>query len=145
MKSGAGFTIIEIVLAMGILALIFGVGAPLLADAYRDIALRTEHKRFVNLLRRAERYAFSNHAASSYGLRILDDSFVFFRGSSYADRNAAFDEIYARSDTILFSGPSEIVFFAPTGLPSGAASWDLFQGDTEIASVVLNEYGRITW
>ena len=140
-----GFTLIEVVMASALLFLVFGLGAPLLSDGYRDVSLRTEVGRFVSVLRRAESFAFSNHGASPYGVFIDSDSFVLFRGSSYALRDFVFDESFSRSSDYSFSGPSEIVFSRHSGFPSVSASWLLLRGNTQVDSISINEYGSITW
>ncbi len=144
-ESRTGFTLIEAVLATALLAVLFGVGGPLLSNAYADFSLRSEGKRFVDLLRKAERLSFANVGGRAHGVSIQPDSFVVFRGSSYAGRDVRYDETHDRSSLLSFSGPSEIVFSPVSGLPLGAAGWVIFRGNEQVDSVSVNAYGAVFW
>lgn len=140
-----GFTLIEVLLAMALLAILFGVGTSLLSQAYGDFSLYTEEKRFADVLRRAEYLAFSNQGGSSHGVSLQADSFVLFRGSSYAERDSRFDEMYGKPTNFSFVGPNEVVFSQISGFPVLASEWTLFRGTEQIGSVSVNEYGMVTW
>jgi len=140
-----GFSLLEILLSLALFAVLFGVGAPLLSGAYADFSLRSEEARFVNFLRRAEHFAFSNVGESPHGVSLQPDSFVLFRGSSYVSRESEYDEVYERSSRLSFSGPSEIIFSQRSGFPLAASDWLLTQGDIQVGNVRVNAYGAIFW
>jgi len=143
-KSGAGFTIIEVVIVFAIFGMLLAIGLPIGLDAYRNYLLTSEVRNLLSILRRAENQAFANNRASPHGLSIQTDRFVLFQGSSYALRNQDFDEEYLKSGTVTTSGTAEIVFAQISGKPNASATIILSNG-LRSQTITINDEGTINW
>lgn len=143
-KSKSGFTLIEILISLGIFAILFAIGLPLSLDSYRNYILNSETSNLVTLIRRAESLALSNVHNSSHGIYIEEDRIILFEGESYAARNTAFDEEFERAEVVSISGPTEIVFSALESKPNAAVSFVL-SNLLNVHRVDVNEHGAIFW
>jgi hypothetical protein len=75
-----------------------------------------------SVLRKAHSFAVTNRNGEAYGVRILSDAYVGFRGASYETRDETVDELYPVSRAITLSGLTEVVFESQTGMPSDTGS-----------------------
>lgn len=110
-----GFTIIEVVVTLGILAIIFGATAPVNWEFYQKIELRTEYNNYLSYLKLARAAALANKNTSAYGVYIGPDNITIFEGVNYAARNQSKDQLFARSLLINVSGATEVVFSPLSG------------------------------
>ena len=79
-----GFTIVEIMIALGILLIIISLGFFLSMDLYRSYAFRSEQSTVLSILHRARTRALSNINQSPHGVHFQADKYVIFEGPSYA-------------------------------------------------------------
>lgn len=105
-----GVTILEVVVSIGLLAIVLSLGIFFGLDSYRRYMLRTERDNLVTILRRARSEAQNNIGQANHGVFIDDDKYVIFRGNSFAARNADYDENFPRSSGMTFGGIGEVVF-----------------------------------
>ena len=143
-KSQKGFTLLEIMIVIGLFALLVGISIPFGLDVYRSYVLISETRNMVSFLRRAETLSFTNTRNDSYGVMIMNDRFVVFRGASFATRDTAFDEEYLRSPLVTVSGIAHIVFAAVTGRPDIMGTTTFSNGVNE-QTVFINEHGTLFW
>lgn len=150
MKSAAastfkkGLTLVELLMAMGILALLIVISLPLSIDFYKTRQLDVQQNGLVQALRRAQLKAMSMEGDSSFGVYIGPNQYVLFKGNSYLDRDQAEDEIFALSNNLQIEGLSEIVFSKLRGLPSDTGTTTLTI-DNRTESININEMGRINY
>ncbi|HDY73417.1 MAG TPA: prepilin-type N-terminal cleavage/methylation domain-containing protein [Candidatus Jorgensenbacteria bacterium] len=143
-KSQKGFTLLEIMIVIGLFALLVGISIPFGLDVYRSYVLISETRNMVSFLRRAETLSFTNTRNDSYGVMVMNDRFVVFRGASFATRDTAFDEEYLRSPLVIVSGIAHIVFAAVTGRPDIMGTTTFSNGVNE-QTVFINEHGTLFW
>ena len=143
-KPQKGFTLLEIIIVIGLFALLVGISIPFGLDVYRSYVLISETRNMVSFLRRAETLSFTNTRNDSYGIMIMNDRFVVFRGASFATRDAAFDEEYLRSPLVTVSGIAHIVFAAVTGRPDIMGT-TTFSNGVNKQTVFINEHGTLFW
>jgi len=136
-----GFTIIEILVALALLAAIFGLGFPVTWSFYGTYQFDSESKILVSALEQSRNAAMINRNQSAHGVFFNDDQIVVFQGSSYASRNASLDKIFPRNTLISISGPSEIVFSALSGQVSSSTYTVSYQHRS--ANIQANSYGGI--
>ena len=139
-----GFTLIEILIVMGILVLVFGFAVASGLDFYGSQSLVAERDVVVNLLRTARGSALENINQSDQGVFIDSTQYVLFEGSSYASRNQSLDAIYPRSKGVTITGPGEIVFTALEGRSNVSGTISIASGNGN-ANVSVNSEGRVNW
>ena len=117
----SGFTLPEVLIALGLFALLAGVGLSATLSGYLRGTLRDDETRTTDVLLRAREEAMHAIAGSSYGVRVDTNVITLFRGSSYATRDAGFDETYARSAPGVVQQPVDIIFVTLTGESKGGS------------------------
>ena len=140
-RLSAGFTIVEILISLTLLAAIFGLGFPVTWSFYGTYQFDSEAKVLVSVLEQARNSAMINRNQSAHGVFINDDQMTVFQGASYASRNTAMDKIFPRNSLIAISGPSEIVFSALSGQVSSSTYTVSYQHRS--ANIQANSYGTI--
>lgn len=139
-----GFTLVEILIAMGILAVILSLGYFVSFDFYKNYVLYSEKDILISILRKARSQALNNVGAASHGVYIGSDSYTIFYGGSFASRNSQYDENIKKAQGITLSGLNEIVFqsLAATSTASGAVS---LNNGRKTFFIDINYEGRINW
>jgi len=132
-SAAKGFTIIEIVLVMGILVLIFAMGVPVAVSFYLDYQLTSETRILVAVLSRARNFALVNYNESNQGVRIDAQNFVIF----------PLNHEFPRAQAINVSGPTELVFEALSGRTT-SSTFTLNDGRKN-KFIYVNEEGRIQY
>ena len=144
-----GFTLLELLLSVAIISLLAGLSLPvyriLISKNDLDIAAAT----IVQSLRRAQ---VLSQAVSEdedgvdilWGVKVLNDSIVIFKGTSYATRDSDFDEEFDMPATVDVGATNEVVFTKFTGFPTATGTINLTtEGDSR--SIAVNEKGTITY
>lgn len=153
-----GFTLIEVLVVLGILVVLFGFGAALGLDAFRRYAFHNERDLLVAVMQKARSQSVSNLCLGAgctggrpHGVNFTSGGYTLFQGPSYAARDAGVDENYQTSYSINFSPSSfsEVVFHQLAGSASTTPVnvWNLDLSDTagETSTITVNSEGRIFW
>lgn len=115
-----GFTLIEILLALGILAIISTLGVMSLSNVNKDKALVVETERVLSLIAKARSFTLSAKEGSAYGVHFETQKAVLFRGVTYT-ANATTNEIQTVNAEVKISaislagGGTEVLFSKLTG------------------------------
>jgi len=112
-----GFTLIEILLVVGILMILAILTLPITFDFYRSQQLNTYAQELTQTLRRAQLKAMSVESGSSFGVYLTDDNYTLFKGSSFENRDLQYDEVFDLPQIITISGIKEVVFLKFEGIP----------------------------
>lgn len=136
-----GFTLLELLLSLAIIALVAGLALPA-SRAFQtrndlDIATAT----VAQTLRRAQALAQGMDGDISWGVRVASGSITLFRGAG--DPN--FDEVFDVPATITPSGFTEVVFTKFTGDPTATGTITLTSSDSEVVNVTINAKGTISY
>lgn len=143
MSNQRGFTLIEMLLSVAVIALLTGLSVPVYATFNARNDLDISEQSTVEALRRAQTYARSVEGDSQWGVSIQTDKAVLFKGASYATRNAAFDETTTYGAGVN-STASEVVFAKLSGAPSTTGSVTLTQTSTnDTRAVSINAKGMV--
>lgn len=127
-----GFTIIELALALTLMAILFALLVPSMRGFQREAQLAESAENALSLLERARARTLSSLEDSSYGVYFdaANSALVLFRGASYEEREEA--ELFSlpssvEIEDVQFSGGSEVVFQRVTGATehSGYATFSL--------------------
>lgn len=136
-----GFTLIEILIVLGILGIIFFVGWPIGLDFYLDYQLDSETDLLTAILEQARNLSMVNHNESDHGLYVNDKNFIVFQGSTFTSRVSSEDKIFPRVQAINVTGPAELVFAALSGT-TASTTYNLSDGRKN-RNVYVNAEGLI--
>ena len=148
----SGMTVIEIVVVIGIFAILAASGLFLSMDFYRAYAANSELVTIVSSLGKARNQSLANLNEKEHGLHIETDKYVIFEGAvvpAVYDSGAASNlDIPAGSNTTV-SGPSEIIFERLTG-KARSESDDCpctisFTTQGQTKEIDINSEGGIEW
>ena len=90
----SGFTLVEVLLTIAVLALLTAMVAPISLDFYRRQQLHTQTQEIIQTLRRAQLSAMSTEGDSNFGVYFTSNKYILFRGDSYILRDTQHDEIF---------------------------------------------------
>lgn len=140
------FTIIELLLALGIIGLIAGIGLPFYFSFYERSSLESATRIVAHSCRRAEAYARALRGDSAWGVRVSPEQATLFKGNDFASRDADWDEIASWPVSLSVSGADEIVFSPATGQPLAPANLVLESANGEASSTIaISAKGLVTY
>lgn len=144
-KSGAGFTLIEVLLSVATVAVLAGISIPI----YQTFQVRNDldigTTTIAQTLRRAQILSQAVDGDISWGIYIVSGNIILFKGASYAARDTTFDEIFDVPTSITPSGVSEIVFAKFTGLPQTIGTITLISNINETRTITINTKGMVSY
>ncbi len=144
MRFSEGFTILEVVLVIGLLAIIFAMGIPITFDFYVNYELGAERDNLISILQQARDLAMSGKGGVAHGVYLDTNGYVIFEGVSYASRSADYDQNFSIAELIQTTGPDEIVFEALSGRTSPSVSFSVTNGK-QTFNIDVNAEGRVQW
>lgn len=137
----SGFTAIELVIVLAILAALFSIGIPAGMDFYYTYQFSSETSTFISALDQARNYSMINRYQSPHGVYIDSQNFTIFKGVNYAERDVSQDKVFPRNNNIAISGPQEIIFSPLSG--ETASSTFSFSLNQKNFNVYVNSQGAI--
>lgn len=144
-KTKQGFTLLEILLSVALLSAIVSIGMPL----YQSFQVRNDLEIAVvtmaNAVRRASTLARASDGDASWGVRTATGSITLFKGTSYAARDAAYDEDFSVPTSLSFSGTSEYVFSRFTGFPGASGSTTITASINETRTLTVSAKGMVNY
>ena len=138
-----GFTIIELMLVIGISVIIFSIGLPVAFEFHQNYQLQAEGDKFISLLKTTRNSSMVNLNQFPHGVYRDNDNFITFEGNSFAARNQSQDQNFPRAKTISVSGPNEVIFSSLSG--QTASSIFIFNNGAKFFNVYVNQEGQINW
>ncbi len=138
-----GFTLVEIVVGLGILALLLAAGWIFSFTYLRNQQVRAAADTVYNELRRAQTEAHAQTDDTSHGVAVFSDRVVRFEGETYATRDQAQDVETMFAGSVTVSGISEFVFPVASITPTTAGTATL-SGDTLAMDITISAYGITT-
>jgi len=142
-KSG-GFTLLELILVIGIAILLFNVSTSSFNTYKIHSNLSLAVGGVVEAIRLAQSSSQSGKGDSKWGVEILSNQVVVFKGNSYASRVISADEPLNFSNGIIPSGLTEIVFEKISGVTTNIGTITL-TGGSEIKNLIINAKGTVTY
>jgi prepilin-type N-terminal cleavage/methylation domain-containing protein len=117
-KAKSGFTLIEVLIVLGLIAILSTMVVMYSVTFYGNTLLQEDSEYVLNALRKARSYAITGKEDSDWGVKFIEaeDKYVVFKGNRYTERDTDYDlefEIVS-SYQIDFD---EVVFQKTTGTP----------------------------
>lgn len=138
-----GFSLIELLVALAVLAIILALSTGLSFPYYRRQQLLTATSVAVSELRQAQAEAESQLDDASHGVKAQTTGMVRFTGSSYAGRTTSKDKTSLFSFPVSVSGTTEFVFTKGGVTPTAAGTLTLTLDD-QAADIAVSSYGLLT-
>ncbi len=140
-----GFTLVEILISMGIMLILLGLTTPFTIRFYRRYQVITERNLLLSLLRQARTQSFAGAGSANHGVHIASASYTYtlFEGSSYATRDQSKDLSFEMSTNVTMTGPSDILFKYLSARTSSVSL--TFDNGTRQEKIYVNKEGRIDW
>ncbi len=140
----SGFTLLEVLLALGLIVAIAGFSTPLILQTQRQNDMDVAVSSVVQSLRRAQALSQAGRADGPWGVRVVNGEVDVFQGTSYAARDTDYDEIINFSTAITASGTSEINFAELTGFPASTGTITL-STTNQTENISVNAKGMVTY
>ncbi len=147
MRRQTGFTMIELLVVMGMLTIIAGMSMPFFQSFQASTDATTYATTFQHMARRAQQQAFARLESSSWGI-FFDDAhkkYVLFKGSSYAGRDTSYDDerTYPPAFTMTTSFGNELIFSAGTGATSASGTVQIVDPNGVTRTVTIGTNGLV--
>ncbi len=144
-KSGAGFTLIEVLIVIAIFSLLAGFGLLISMDFWRSYSFSSERTIAVSVLQKARTQSMINLDQAPHGVRIDSTGYTIFEGASYVP-GALLNEVITKQPAIAITctlSPCDIIFgqLSGTSTPSTVTISD----GQRSANITINNEGRIDW
>jgi len=136
-------TLFEILIVIGIIAILVSLTLPLGLDFYRSQQLETQSQGVIQALRRARLKAMAVENDSSFGVHLTNDNYILFKGDTYVPGDP-YNEVFDLPLIINASGLQEIVFSKLEGKPNVTGDI-ILKNDSDIRTININEIGRINY
>jgi prepilin-type N-terminal cleavage/methylation domain-containing protein len=145
MLKNKGFSLLELMLVIAVIAIIFSVATPLAIDFYQRQLVNEVQDNIINTLKQARHNAVLQKNDSNFGVNISTstEKFILFQGDSYDTRIDTYDEEYDLMPDIAILGPTEVVFSKLTGLPSATGTISLVVGNIA-RGILIGDSGDVS-
>ena len=153
-EKNLGVTLVELLIVISVLIILAVMTIQAFGLFQKESDLNNSAQELINALRVAQNKTLASEGASQYGVYFNNSTspcqYAIFKGSSYAQRDASFDEIHKLPKSAEFyginlGGGSEVVFDRVIGSTnqSGNLSIRLKNDLTKIRSVYIENSGRV--
>lgn len=142
-SSFKGYTLVEVLLVVALLALIAGILTVLDRGFLlkNDIILAEESVR--HSVRRANLLARAGSENSEWSVRVESDQVTVYMGDDFSARDTAYDESFDLPPAVSVSGVTEITFSKNEGTPDNFGNINLTLETGESRTVTVNAKGFI--
>ena len=144
-RSNAGFSLLELILSISLIAVLAGISLPIYRGFQLNNQLDVAADMIAETSRRAQLLSQVGDRDSAHGIHIGSGELVMFTGDSYAARQGEYDETFSLSEQLEFVGLSEVVFAEVTGLPDVTGSINITALNNATRSLQLSALGVIEY
>lgn len=149
-----GFTLIEILVVMGMIAVIASLGLFMSMGSFQGSSFRNERSNVISALYKARSQAINNVCVGatctsgiSHGVHFETGKFTIFQGISWSDisHDSGLDEIIEINPTIQITGLVDVIFAKLSGDVSAPGNLIMKDTGTNTSTISINSEGQITW
>jgi prepilin-type N-terminal cleavage/methylation domain-containing protein len=143
-NSQRGFSIIEVIIVVGIMTLLFSVSDSVYTSFKSSSNLDIATGSLVEALRYSKTNSEIMKGDSKWGVKIFADHLVIFKGDSYTARDTGYDQSINFPSGVVASGTGELTFEKMTGVPVNTGTIDIVN-NSGTKNILINEKGTITY
>ena len=143
-NSQSGFTLMELLIVLAIMATLAALGLFVSMDFYRSYAFQSEEHMLVSLLEKARGASLNNADQSAHGVHVEAGKYVYFVGSTY-DPVSSQNQIVGGSSAVSNNGPVDVVFAQATGETTPTTVTITDKNSPKTANITINSEGGINW
>ncbi len=142
----SGFTLVEVLVVLGLLLLLVGLGGLGSMEAYRSYVFTAETHTLVSVLERARSQALVNKQQLPHGVCYQAPHYILFQGTECVDTPSSERIRTARSiaDASDFDTMFPVVIFTPLTATTVSATIHVTDG-LRTTDIVINDEGAIFW
>ncbi len=151
-KTTLAFTLIEVLVVIGLISIAAGIGLLFSLDSYRSSSFYTERNSLVSLLQHARAQAQhqvceggSCKTGVSHGVSIQLQGYVVFQGPDYATREREYDAFIERDSPITIHGLKDVVFESESGNVITTGAIVLIDSAKHRSEISIGSQGQISW
>lgn len=150
-KNNKGFTLMEVLITLGLIAIVAIVVSVLDINNFRGDSFRSEVSTIGTSLQTARANSFNNINQKKHGVAFNPGGFsgyVIFEGNTYSTRDASKDILLPASYIVTFSpaSPTEVVFEQLNGNANYNGDITLTDPQRGLSLVInINNEGKIAW
>jgi len=138
-------TLVEVMLAIAVLAIIMGVSAPVYGSLQRKSNVEMASSQAIQSLRRAQILAESSKGDSNWGVKIEPGAITTYQGTNFISRNTQFDERTPIAPLSSIAGLDEVNFSKVTGRANQTGAITLTTDEVETKTININAEGTISY
>ena len=138
---------IEVLVVIGMMAMILSVGAVVSINAYKGYVFRSEQSIALSVLERARSRAVSNYFGITHGVCYIAPHYIIFRGNTCTP-NLTTNEIVPGNNSATITGLSSstpIIFNQLTGDISAGPRTIVINETNRTSTTTINALGTIIW
>lgn len=140
-----GFTLLELLLAVVIMSLLAGLSVPIYQSFQVRNDLDVAAAAVAQDLRRAQMLSEAVDGDVGWGVHVQSGSIRVFKGTVYATRDSAFDEVFDIPTSITATGTQEFIFSRLTGEPQATGTLIFNSTTNETRMISVNSKGVVSY
>lgn len=145
LRKGEGFTLLEIILTITLISILAGAFFATFRNFQFGNDMDVAVSSIVQSTRRAQFMSQGVFGEDDWGVKILEDRLVIFKGASYTGRDDSKDETLEFPAPFFISGLTEIVFAEFSGDPREIGTISLTAASGAIREIEINSKGRLSY
>ncbi len=142
--SNAGFTLIELIVVIGIVVLLAAIFLPIGFNFYRLQIFNRINDQVIWLIKEARAGALSQKGDLNFGVHLEGDQIIAYQGNNFSERQSDLDQVYPIPSFIKFSGISDISFNPGSALPSQGGTISISYNES-VKNISINSLGTIDY
>lgn len=147
-KRSAGFTLVELLIVIGITTILAGVSAVVYGNLQVSTQLNETSYALVQNLRLAREQSIAGLDNVTHGIKFDSNNYTLYQGASYLTRQSAYDRVFPIASAIVLTPDlslpgQEIIFSRGNGMPSATGTVTLSHVVSGTRAVVINDLGIV--